>query len=198
MGNKNSRSIATFSIMATGIILGPFTGGVSSVAALGLVAARQNIEIAIDNNYVHNADLKIEGITDSLKYKKIIKIEIIYCHISDSLTDASATLIARATFMTEKAAHHHYLIITLESGEFVYFDKHSYRNILVRPDKKGKNGPGNEWINGYLLKRKYIYKNTNLGELIEFVKNNTESKYHLLDNNCQHFCEEIYKSELFS
>ena len=98
--------------------------------------------------------------------QRITQCEIRYCHINGALADFGLTLAARLSFLTTQAAHHHFIILTLECGALIYIDKHSYRNIIIRNDKDGLNGGGDEWLSSESLK---CYSMTDRGILLSTV-----------------------------
>lgn len=192
MGSEQSRIWTNFGIGAAGILLAPVTGGVSAVAGFGLIGTRVGSEMYVNSQLTHNAEINNEiSYSSQLMEKKVTRLEIRYCHISSDINDALITLVGRATFMSAMAAHHHFVILTLESGEYIYVDKHGYRNIIERNDKRGKNGPGNEWLESALLKE-CTSNNITLRNVVDYINNYTSGEYHLLDKNCQHYAQQIY------
>nr|UMO80046.1 hypothetical protein [Pandoravirus aubagnensis] len=198
---KDGRMWTTFGIWAAGIALAPFTGGASVAAAAVYGGLRVAADINIDER---PAPRNIESAAEARRSERVTKLEVRYCHImtdNDDDTwgkvgDAAATAAARALAITTQAVHHHFVILTLETGTLVYVDKHGYRNVLVRDNKKGKNGDGDEWLDSELLKSCSPARwngNVNLGDVIDFVSRDEFETYHLIDANCQHFAEALYQ-----
>jgi hypothetical protein len=190
MGNSESRMATSFAITVGSMVAAPFTGGVSLVVGLGAVSTRNIMESHISENYTRETKIR-NAIPPKLDLGSQIKfIEIRYCHISGPITDFSSTLAARSFGMTTKAAHHHFIIIELESGQIIYTDKHYDINLIQRNNRQGKAGNG-EWIDSECLKSKQV-SNTNLLEVVQHIKENSSKRYHLLDDNCQDFAEFVY------
>ncbi|AGO84732.1 hypothetical protein psal_cds_747 [Pandoravirus salinus] len=198
---KEGRVWGTFGIWAAGIALAPFTGGASVVAAGIYGGVRMVAEANIDERPAYK---NIERAAEARRSERVTQLEIRYCHISNdddsdalgSAADAGITLAARALAMSTQAAHHHFVILVLESGTLIYVDKHSHRNVLVRDDKRGKNGGGDKWLSSELLKSCSPTRwngNVNLGDVIDFVSRDQFETYHLIDANCQHFAEALYQ-----
>lgn len=198
---KEGRVWGTFGIWAAGIALAPFTGGASVVAAGIYGGVRMAAEA---NIHERNTSKNIERAAEDRRSERVVRLEIRYCHITSDndkdvlgdAADAGLTLAARALAMTTQAAHHHFVMLTLESGTLIYVDKHSQRNVLVRDDKRGKNGGGDEWLDSALLKWCSPTRwngNVDLGDVIDFVSRDEFSTYHLIDANCQHFAQALYE-----
>jgi hypothetical protein len=139
--------------------------------------------------------------SSELRNERVVLLEVMYCHIvgddiGGEMADAGATLLARGMLITTQAAHHHYVILTLESGALVYMDKHNKRNIRVRTDKKGLNIVGDRWLRGEVLKSTAPTRwggNVSLNDLVNKASSSNLEYYHLIDSNCQHFAEELYQ-----
>lgn len=201
MGNSNNnnnnsekRTIENIGLIVGGMIFAPLTAGISLAIGGGLAGIRSVADGIVEENCTHYSSINIDiGSMDRNKILDIKAIEIRYCHITNPAGDALLTLLARGLVMTKQAAHHHFIIITLDPGQYIYLDKHSYRNILIRNNKKGKNGSGNDWLESEILKSKSISSSKlTLNDIIQFINNHTSGDYHLLDDNCQHFATKIY------
>jgi hypothetical protein len=200
-----TRVWSSIGIIVGGVVLAPFTGGASVAVALGTFGygtARLIGEGLIEDKYARK---NIERAAEALSSERVTRLEVRYCHIASDddddtkgeFLDAAGTLGARALAMTTSALHHHFVILTLESGTIIYVDKHGRRNVLVRTDRRGKNGAGDAWLSSALLKECKPTRwggNVNLGDVIRFVSDDERfGTYHLLDANCQHFAEAIYQ-----
>ncbi|AKI80609.1 hypothetical protein QJ850_gp090 [Acanthamoeba polyphaga mimivirus] len=192
MGNtSSSRSMTNSGMFVGSLALAPFTGGFS---LLGLIPAtvRTIAEVKINWRIV---DIN-NCISSSYYDYKIKNIEIRYCHIDDDWIDAGVTLAARTFVVSTDAAHHWFVILELEGfDDYIYIDKHYFRNILIRKNKKGKNGGGDAWFESALKWRSDIKKydgNVTLGQLISYVESDEHKYYHLIDDNCQHFAKKVY------
>lgn len=200
MGNsQSSRTNISAGIAIAGWALSPFTFGVSGLAGFVVMAVREEV-----NNNIHNRDAPVRNwISQSspLRGERIVDIEVRYCHINKGgiegpLLDAGGTLAARGLGLTTQALHHHFVIATLETGTYIYLDKHGYRNIRERPNKCGLNGAGDDWMSSELLKRTRPTRNggvVTLADLIDYAERDQFGTYHLLDDNCQHFAEALYQ-----
>jgi hypothetical protein len=134
-------------------------------------------------------------ISSSDKYMdaRVESVEIRYCHIGSAVGDFFATLGARLTFTTSDACHHWFILVRVEGmDEYVYIDKHWYRNIMKRTNTDGLNGGGDKWNSSAYLRGCDVERNVTLRELIEYVKRDQHKSYHLIKNNCQHFAKDVY------
>jgi len=117
--------------------------------------------------------------------------EIRYCHLMGEALDFLATLGNRALVMNRQAAHHHFLILYIAGGgDYLYVDKHNYRNVMDVQDKRGMDGNGN-WIESELLETFPVRSGVTVGDVIEYISLDKFEMYDLLDNNCQKFCREV-------
>lgn len=177
--------------MGAAVVL-PVAGTLSAIHHFGRDFANQTTHEAEVNDQISSEH-------EQLLYERVTKVEIRYCHLNGEIADFFTTLGARLSMLTFQAAHHHFLILTLKSGKLIYIDKHSKRNILLRPDKRGKNGPGNEWLSSECLrycKPKVYNGHVMLYDVIRKIKYGgmfLDSHYHLIDNNCQHFAQCLYE-----
>jgi hypothetical protein len=191
MGNELGRSCVNLGTVIASVGLAPVTGG-TSLLALTYVAAR----VAGENN-INWRDTNVNNKVDlTFVNEKVINVEIRYCHIGEDWKDAGATVLARGLMLTTAACHHWFIIVKLESGKLIYIDKHWDRNIIERGDRRGINGGGNNWIDSALLKESPVTRwsgNVRLEELIAYVERSEHARYHLLDDNCQHFAKKVYK-----
>jgi hypothetical protein len=201
MGNQEARMWTTGAVWVGSILLAPVTGGTSLLVGGGIAAVRVGTEVSIPTR---RAPVNRDRRLDAMRSKKVASLEVRYCHIASdkdgevmgAAGDAGLTAAGRLFGMTTMAAHHHFVILTLESGELVYIDKHGERNILLVTDKRGKNGGGNAWLSSELLKSCKPTRwsgNVNLGNVIDHAERDEFQWYHLLDDNCQHFAEALYQ-----
>jgi len=190
MGNTGVRSCVNLGTTILSVGLAPVTGGVS---LLGLVPV--GLRVVSENNINWRDTIVNDHISDKFRNEKVINVEIRYCHIGEAWKDAGATLAARGLMMTTAACHHWFIIVELSSGQLIYIDKHWDRNILERDDRRGKNGGGNDWLASERLKCSTVEHwrgNVILEELINYVKRDEHRRYHLLDDNCQHFAKKVF------
>lgn len=170
--------------MVFGIIIGVFVG-VLAVNSVGHIVAASTSHYAPVLNRISSSS--------PLMKKKIRTVEVRYCHLKGPVRDFFLTAVARLSFTTSQAAHHHFVILTLESEEYVYIDMHADRNIMVRGNKDGKNGDGSEWLSSERLKFYEVgkYKDIILADVVRYVERDSNGNYDLIDNNCQHFAEKL-------
>ncbi|KAF2070162.1 hypothetical protein CYY_008519 [Polysphondylium violaceum] len=114
-----------------------------------------------------------------------------WCQLDTKVRDAALTLAARMSLMTSRAAHHHFIIVTLESGDCVYFDKGSYRNIFIVHNTNGLN-KFNKWVPSNLMRAQTATKGKTLKDLYNYASLDKFRPYHPLDKNCQHFADALY------
>ncbi|QGR54367.1 hypothetical protein [Moumouvirus maliensis] len=193
MGNtSSSRSASNTGMIIGGIFLAPVTGG-WSLLALVPAAVRTGAEIKINWR-----ETKVNDCIGNSSYldSKVKNVEVRFCHIGEDWEDAGLTLAGRSLFMTTDACHHWFIIVEIEGlNDYVYIDKHFYRNIIIRKNKDGKNGGGNGWFSSDLKWRSDVKRwngNVTLRELIDYVKRDEHKNYHLIDDNCQDFAEKVY------
>lgn len=182
-------------IAGAGIILAPFTGGVSAVVGTTVAAARYTADYQIDKRCTHWANMRVHNIpSDSPAWDDTVTyFEVRYCHINGTVGDFGATLAGRALFMTTDAAHHHFIIITLRRGTRVYLDKHGDRNLKIVTDNNGLSVTGGKFDEPSEMLRRYLprHDNITLRNVYDRARDDKYGNYHLLDENCQDFVEAI-------
>ncbi|KAF2072122.1 hypothetical protein CYY_006567 [Polysphondylium violaceum] len=189
MGGKLTRTIISCTTSFAGVALAPVTGGLSLIGT-GYGVLRFAEEGAVSSTFDSIVNCQISS-DSQLWEKKIQSIEMRWCQLTNKGKDAATTFLARVSMMTTRAAHHHFIIVTLESGDCVYFDKHSHRNILVVYNTDGFN-QNNEWVPSNLMRGGTATKGKTLKELYNYATLDKFMLYHTLDSNCQHFADALY------
>jgi len=197
MGNSTGRAVTGFGVATLGFALAPFTGGASAIAGVTFYTATMVNEVVVSNTGTHTCGYSEHNMSSDrgIWGEKVKYMEIRYCHITGPFWDAMGTWYARASMATTDAAHHHFLLLQLESGKTVYLDKHANINIAIVHNTLGLDQDGRFTMESRSLKQTSASKwggNVLLQHVWNEACTDKYREYHLLDNNCQKFAKNIY------